>query len=542
MKFGPVPLEEAEGAILAHSTVVGGKRFRKARVLSAEDIAAMRDAGLKDIIVAVLAEDDIEENAAAERLASGLSFAGIEAKPAATGRVNLHATVSGLFTVDRQLIDSINLVDPDITIATMPPFAPMVEGQMVATIKIIPFAVSQGVLERALALGRGREAFRMHPYKPFRVGVVQTVLPSIKGSVLDKTLQVTEERLGRTGSTISGEIRTPHAAPDVARAIEQLAGASDMVLVFGASAMSDPDEDVIPAAIRASGGVVHRSGMPVDPGNLFVLGERQGKPVLGAPGCARSPKLNGFDWVLDRLVTGIPVTNEDIAGMGVGGLLMEIPTRPQPRELASAKGEAREVLPKVPVVLLAAGRSSRMGGPNKLLALFGSKPLARLSAERALASKANGVTVVTGHQGERVKNALAGLRVTFAENPHFAEGLSTSLKAGVSALADDVAGVLVVLGDMPGVSSSDLDRLIDAFRASGGRSVVRASHDGRRGNPVILPRSLFAAVSRLEGDTGARHLVEAEGLDIIDVEIGAGAFVDVDTREALADAGGVLQD
>lgn len=537
MKFGPVPLEKAEGAILAHSMVIGDRRFRKARVLTAGDIDAIRSAGLEHIIVAVLAEDDVEENVAAERLASGLSFTGIEAKPAATGRVNLHATVSGVFTVDKQLIDSINMVDPDITIATMPPFAPMMEGQMVATIKIIPFAVSENVLERALELGRGREAFRMHPYKPFRVGVVQTMLPSIKRSVLDKTLQVTEERLGRTGSTISGELRTPHTAPDVARAIEQLAGDSDMVLVFGASAMSDPDEDVIPAAIHASGGIVHRSGMPVDPGNLFVLGERQGKPVLGAPGCARSPKLNGFDWVLDRLMTGIPVTKEDIAGMGVGGLLMEIPTRPQPRELASA----REVL-KVPVVLLAAGRSSRMGGPNKLLALFGGKPLVRLSAERALASKAHGVIVVTGHQGDRVENALAGLKVTFAENPHFSEGLSTSLKVGTSALADDAAGALVVLGDMPGVSSTDLDRLIDAFRASGGRSVVRASHDGRRGNPVLLPRSLFDAVSHLEGDTGARHLVEAEGLDVIDVEIGAGAFVDVDTREALADAGGVLQD
>ena len=141
MKFGPVPLQEAEGAILAHSTVVGDRRLRKARVLSAEDIAAMQAAGLKEVTVAVLAADDVEENAAAERLASGLSFAGIEAKPAATGRVNLHATVSGVFTVDKQLIDSINLVDPGITIATMPPFAPMVEGQMVATIKIIPFAI-----------------------------------------------------------------------------------------------------------------------------------------------------------------------------------------------------------------------------------------------------------------------------------------------------------------------------------------------------------------------------------------------------------------
>ena len=222
----------------------------------------------------------------------------------------------------------------------------------------------------------------MHPYRPFRVGVVQTMLPSIKSSVLDKTLRVTEERLGRTGSTVSSEIRTPHSAPEVARAIESLAEDSDMVLVFGASAMSDPDEDVIPAAIHASGGTVFRSGMPVDPGNLFVLGERDGKPVLGAPGCARSPKENGFDWVLDRLIADVPVTADEIAGMGVGGLLMEIPTRPQPRETVKPARSAR-----VHVVLLAAGRSSRMGGPNKLLADFDGKPLVRRVAQRALASR-----------------------------------------------------------------------------------------------------------------------------------------------------------
>jgi molybdenum cofactor cytidylyltransferase len=536
MKFGPVPLDEAEGAILAHSTVVGEKRLRKAIRLSADDIAAFRAAGLKEVIVATLAADDVDENVAAERLAAGLRFAGIEARPAATGRVNLHATVSGIFTVDKPLIDAINMVDPDITIATMPAFAPMVEGQMVATIKIIPFAISEAVLQQALALGREREAFAMHAYKPFRVGVVQTVLPSIKDSVLDKTLRVTEARLGRTGSSVSREIRTPHAAPEVAKAIAELAAGSDMVLVFGASAMSDPDEDVIPAAIRASGGTVYRSGMPVDPGNLFVLGERDGKPVLGAPGCARSPKENGFDWVLDRIVSGVGVTKEDIAGMGVGGLLMEIPTRPQPREPVPVP-----LHPEVHVVLLAAGRSSRMGGPNKLLALFEGKPLVRRAAERALASKAAGTVVVTGHQGERVRDALSGLALSFVDNPEFASGLSSSLKAGVAALPRQAAGALVVLGDMPGVSSADLDRLIEAFRKSGGRAVVRAAHDGHRGNPVILPRALFSAVAKLEGDTGARHLVEAEGLDVVDVEIGAAASVDVDTPEALARAGGVAQ-
>jgi molybdenum cofactor cytidylyltransferase len=282
---------------------------------------------------------------------------------------------------------------------------------------------------------------------------------------------------------------------------------------------------------------VVRTGRPDDPGTLFVLAARGAQPVLGAPACAPTPKLNGFDWVLDRIFADIPVTKEDIAGMGVGGLLMEIPTRPQPREPAPAAFQ-----PRVHVVLLAAGRSSRMGGPNKLLALFDGEPLVRRATSQALASKAAGVVVVAGHQSDRIRAALSGLDAAIVDNPEFATGLSSSLKAGVAALPSDAAGVLVVLGDMPGIASADLDKMIDAFRKSEGRSVVRAAHEGRRGNPVLLPRSLFGAIAQLEGDTGARHLVEAEGLDILDVEIGAAAFVDVDTPDAMRVAGGLLQD
>ncbi|KQZ78262.1 4-diphosphocytidyl-2C-methyl-D-erythritol kinase [Mesorhizobium sp. Root157] len=536
MKFGPVRLDEAEGAILAHSAMVGEKRFRKARVLTAEDIAEMRAAGMAEVIVAVLDESDIEENDAATRITQALRFTGAEAKPAATGRVNIFAETDGVFTVDKALIDAANRVDPDVTIATLAEYAPVIAGQMVATVKIIPFAVSAAVIDEIVRLAKGKTAFAVNAFRPQTVGVVQTTLSTLKDSVLDKTIRVTEARLARSGSRVSEEKRTPHEPGAVAKAIGQLAETSDMVLVFGASAMSDPDDDVIPAAIRASGGTVFRSGMPVDPGNLFVLGERHGKPVLGAPGCARSPKPNGFDWVLDRLFAGIDVTGDDIAGMGVGGLLMEIPSRPEPREPVPVP-----LHPQVHVVLLAAGRSSRMGGPNKLVALFEGQPLVRRAAERVLASKASGAVVVTGHQSERVHAALAGLDLAIADNPHFAEGLSSSLKAGIARVPASAAGAMIVLGDMPGVSSADIDHLIDAFRKSGGKAVVRASYGGRRGNPVILPRSLFMAVAQLEGDTGARHLVESEGLDVIDIEIGPAAAVDVDTPEALAKAGGILQ-
>lgn len=534
MKFGPVPVAEAEGAVLAHSVMAGEKRYRKAHRLVADDVSALRAAGVSEVVVARLDPGDLGEDAAAEAIAATMQSHGIETKPAATGRVNLHAEVAGLFTVDKALIDAINAVDPAVTIATVANHAAVVVGQMVATVKIIPFAVAGSIVERVLALLAAREVFAVHPFRVLKVGVVQTVLPGVKDSVLDKTLRVTEQRLARSSSRLVAERRTAHDSDAVAKAAIGLAESCDLTVIFGASAMADPD-DVIPAAIRQAGGKVLRAGMPVDPGNLLILGELAGKPVLGAPGCARSPKENGFDWVLDRLIAGIDVTDGDIAGMGVGGLLMEIPTRPQPRE---APPKAKPV--EVHAVVLAAGRSSRMGGPNKLLALFDGQPLVRQTVARVQASRAGGPVVVTGHQHERVRDALAGVKVNLVRNAAFATGLASSLKAGIAALPPSADAAMIVLGDMPCVSVEDFDRLIASFVTAGG-AVVRATFEGKRGNPVIIPRSLFPAVGTLEGDTGARSLIEAEGAAVVDVEIGAGASIDVDTPEALQRAGGVLQ-
>src|ERR1700736_4630015 len=175
--------------------------------------------------------------------------------------------------------------------------------------------------------------------------------------------------------------------------------------------------------------------MPVDPGNLLLIGSAGGVPVLGAPGCARSPVENGFDWVWMRLLAGLKVTRTELMSMGVGGLLMEIVTRPQPRESLAADSNRN-----VAAIILAAGRSTRMGGPNKLLAELGGKPLVRIVTEQALASKAQSVVVVTGHQADEVQKALQGLKVTFAHNPDFAEGLAGSVKTGIAAVPADADG------------------------------------------------------------------------------------------------------
>ncbi len=430
-------------------------------------------------------------------------------------------------------MDAINGIDPAITLATLAEFARVEAGQMLATVKIIPFGIAGDLARRAAEIASASSVLALHPFQSRRVGLVQTVLPSLKQSVLDKTARLTAERLDRSASAVTNEIRTPHEAGAVAQAIAELAPVNDIVIVFGASAVADA-QDVIPAGIGLAGGTVKRVGMPVDPGNLLVIGEADGTVVIGAPGCARSPKLNGFDWVIDRILAGLEVGGREIAAMGVGGLLMEIESRPQPREPRPARTVS------VDAVLLAAGRGQRMGGPNKLMAAFDGKPLVRRMADMLAASKARGLIAVVGHQRERVEAALEGSGATLITNPDYASGLASSLKAGVAALPPDAAGALIVLGDMPCVTAAEIDLLVQAFVKAGGGAIVRATHAGKRGNPVILPRALFGALSLLSGDTGARHLIESSDMDVIDVEIGAAASLDVDTPEAVTRAGGVL--
>jgi molybdenum cofactor cytidylyltransferase len=216
-----------------------------------------------------------------------------------------------------------------MTAATLAPFSAVAAGDMVATVKIIPFAVSGRLLAEGLdAAGKG--SVSVAPYLPKRIGVVSTLAPGLKSSVVSKTLRVLARRLEPAGAAIAGEKRVAHNESSLAEALGELAPDSDVMVIFGASAITDR-RDVIPAAILALGGRIEHFGMPVDPGNLLLLGDYRGKPIIGAPGCARSPKENGFDWVLRRILADVRISPADIKAMGVGGLLMEIATRPQPR-------------------------------------------------------------------------------------------------------------------------------------------------------------------------------------------------------------------
>jgi molybdenum cofactor cytidylyltransferase len=530
MKFGSFPLEEARGGVAVHSVRRDKLVLKKGTAIGDAEIAALRAAGVHEIVVAKLEPGDIGEDAAAQALAEAAAGENVRVEKAFTGRANLFAEKAGVLVADKTAIDRANAIDEAITFATLPAFSAVAEGQMIATAKIIPFAIGRAAHDAALdAAKTSRGLVRIAPYKIKKVGVISTRLPGLAEKIIEKTLKVTRERLAPAGAAIVAEKRIEHDSAKLSQAIGEMLGAgAELVLIFGASAIADR-RDAIPSAIEASGGRIEHFGMPVDPGNLMLIGEVGGTPVLGAPGCARSPKENGFDWVLSRLLAGIPVTRAEIAGMGVGGLLMEIVTRPQPREEISAEASKR-----VAAIVLAAGQSSRMRGPNKLLAEVHGKPLVRSAAEAALASKASPVIVVTGHDENAVRNALAGLDVRFVKNERHAEGLSASLQAGIRALDASVAGAVVCLGDMPGVTGTLIDRLIEAFAPEQGALIVAPAKDGQRGNPVLWARRFFPEILKLEGDMGARKLAGtyAEGVVEIAVEDDS-AFFDIDTPEAL---------
>ena len=532
MYFGPVPVEDAAGTILAHSVRKSCLIFKKGRVLSAEDVAALQAADFETVIVARLEKGDLGEDEAATRVAAALRGEGLTVAAAFTGRVNLFAEAAGLVVLDPERLEAVNLADESVTIATLPAFAQVVPGQMVATVKIIPFAAPSAVVEQVeAALREGGTPLRVAPYRPLRTGLLQTELAGTKGAMLDKTVAVTRERLAALGSTLVHEARCPH---DEAKLADLIAAARplglDLLLIAGASAITDR-RDVLPAAIARTGGTVEHFGMPVDPGNLLLLAHLDGVPMLGLPGCARSPKLNGFDWVLQRLAAGVPVTRTDVMRMGVGGLLAEIPSRGLPRVGTAEAPRA----PRIAAIVLAAGRSSRMGGTNKLLADVHGTPLVARTVDAALASSARPVVVVTGHQGDAVRAALAGRPVTFADNPDFADGLSTSLRAGLAALPAEVDGALVCLGDMPTVEPSVLDRLIAAYNPTEGRAICVPVAQGRRGNPVLWDRRFFADMARVSGDTGARHLIGQNIEQVCEVPVDQdGVLDDVDTPDGLA--------
>jgi molybdenum cofactor cytidylyltransferase len=509
--------------------------LKKGAVLDEAAIAALREAGRTEVVAARLEAGDIAENEAAERLAAALDAPNLTRGRAGTGRVNLHAGVPGLLRVDAAAVDRINACHEGLTLGTLPDANAVAPRDMVATVKVIPFAVPGAVLDDVERIARAAPVLSIHPFRRLRVGLVLTELPGLKEQVTEATIAATEARVAGLTGTLLAPLRCAHETTAIAEALRQLLEAgAQLLLVAGASATVDR-RDVGPAGVVRAGGKITHFGMPVDPGNLICLGRIGAVPAFVLPGCARSPKANGIDLVLQRVFAGLPVGPAEIMRMGVGGLLKDTDARPLPRARAAGKPAEPRRAP-VAAVVLAAGQSTRMAPHNKLLiADRAGKPMIARVVDNVLASQARPVLVVTGHRGEDIRATLSGRPVTFVDAPDHAAGLSASLKAGIAALPAEVAAVLVCLGDMPLVTGRVLDRILAAYDPDEGRAIVLPTHQGHAGNPVLWDRAFFAEILSLSGDTGARGLLKRHEEQVAEVEAGDDSVLrDFDTVDSLA--------
>ncbi len=334
MKFGPVPLDEAESKILGHNVAGadGKRRLRKGKPLRSEDIAALRELGRTIVYVAELEDGDVDENTAARRVAEACSGAGLRCSGAATGRINLIATELGLVRIDTGKLHRLNAGE-GVTVAALGPHAIVRPGQTVATVKVIPYAVPAKIVE-SIEVAATEPLLHVDALKSRRVGLILSGSPSARAPLTQSFFPLVE-RVRDLGSDLVErdyvDVGDEGGEQALAQALERQRDAEvELILFAGETAVMDR-HDIAPRAIERAGGYVEAVGAPVDPGNLLMLGYLSEIPILGAPGCARSRKTNVVDWILPRLLAGDRLRREDVIALGAGGLLEDVPERPLPR-------------------------------------------------------------------------------------------------------------------------------------------------------------------------------------------------------------------
>jgi len=339
MKFEPVPLSEAKGKILGHNIAgANGQRLlRKGKPLTEKDLDKLRQLGRSSVYVAEIETDDVEENQAARRVAEAVCGTGLHLTGVSSGRANLLANEQGILRIDIERLAQINDRD-GITLATLMTNSPVPVRQIVATIKIIPYAVPESVVRAVEAIANGNHSIiRMDALAPQKIGMILSGSTSIHEKLV-ADFGPLRNRIDKLGSSVT---RTDFVALDdesdeaslASMLNEQIDSGISMILLAGETAIMD-SHDIVPRAVKRAGGYIESVGAPVDPGNLLMLAYIGDVPVVGAPGCARSRKTNIVDWILPRLLVGDRLTRRDIVALGHGGLLQDISERGMPRDVS----------------------------------------------------------------------------------------------------------------------------------------------------------------------------------------------------------------
>ncbi len=505
MKIQSLGPQDSIGAVLAQTYNLPGKIISKGTFVTNEIVAYFKTGNVKTILCAVPEEGDIHEDEAAEAISSAIDKNHIYADKASTGRVNFKSQSLCLVRYDRDFIKEVNLVDESIAFSIVEHNQLLAEGDLIATLKIIPFFMKKKYVDRVIKILAKDEFFKIHSLKKKEVILIQTCFEWQKKSIFTATSNVTKARLEALGCSLNKEKLISHDYDTLRFAIRSsVKNGPEVLLISGASAITDRS-DYIPKAILSEGGEIIQYGLAVDPGNLLLIGKVDNTTIIGLPGCARSPKLNGFDWVLQLLMADIPINREELADMGAGGLLMEIASRPLPRALARSVSKREK---KVMGVILAAGNSTRMGKDNKLLKNVGGAPLIRNTAVEMLKSDLDTCSIVLGYQSDKVAAVIKDLDIRLILNPMWEEGQASSLRAAINTLDETYSDLLIMLGDLPGIKSSHINSIIEEHLLIDNRKskITIPSFKGQKGNPVIWGRSFFHDLSNLEGDVGGRTL------------------------------------
>lgn len=519
MKFGAVPIDEAHGCVLGHTHRLGTMILRKGTMLNAEHLALFRAHSYMEVTVARLAQSDILENQAAAEIAAGLIDAQLMRTHAIAGRCNIRACVDGLLCYDIQQLDELNSMDWRVTVAAKSPFAVVHTDQVVVTVKIIPYSIPQALMEQVIE--KARNCFRIRAFIPHEVALILSKNPSSNPRAMLRAIAAQEARVQALGSSLGRVAYCAHTTESVVEKLKEVYKEGwDLILFLGASAVVD-EYDIFPRAIRESGGEVLHIGMPVDPGNMLVLARIEETSVIGIPGCARSTKKSGFDWVLQRLLCKSSMTRQEIMRMGAGGL------RSTPTRISS-----RTKHTKIGAVILMAGTSSRMGQSNKLLAKIDGVPIGRHVVHKVQESGIYPIVVVTGHESEKIREMLDGLDVYFIHNDQYDEGMGSSIRKAFSSIHGWDAG-MIMMGDMPFVRVRMLMSIKEAY-LNHGHPLVVPLNNGNKGHPVLFSSSYFTELQSCGGDTGARGILKKNHDDIYFLKVDEESILwDVDTPEDL---------
>lgn len=348
MRFESVPVSQAAGAVLGHNVAgADGRRLlRKGTVLDAAHCAALAAAGRATVWVARLEADDVDEDTAATRIARAVigaseadagdsSASGVGATRARTGRVNLMARHAGVVRIDTARLTALNR-HPGVTLATLRNHEAVDAGKMIATLKIIPYALAESTVASAQSCAHGdRALIEVAGPVVSRVGLVLSGSPGTRAPIELGFRTALDARLSPFGAAIESvrfvDLDRDDGVARLADAVRELRDlGTELIILAGETAIMDR-HDIAPRAIETVGGEVIVFGAPVDPGNLLMLAALGDVPVLGAPGCARSPKTNVVDRVLPRLLIGDRLTRDDLIDLAHGGLLEDVPERRMPR-------------------------------------------------------------------------------------------------------------------------------------------------------------------------------------------------------------------